>query len=197
MTPDRSFIVAQLKPCGFRVASLPFEGRHGRWWFFATRVDTESGAKHWFCVDDSTVQRWTKNGGQRTDWTIPEAVSEFSPTLGDDLTWLDRLAVIGFEIRPADPHARFQNYYGSLQDGSRWLICESARKLIRYDVKPVEDWKLDGMKLVRCSIEADSAANVEQTPPPPQKTQPVRRSMMDRPFEPVEHSGRNRQEALF
>jgi hypothetical protein len=196
----------RLTECGFRLALKPFLGVGGRLIWFASRVHEDSDGRrsvHFFYVDFAAgrITRAVNHGAEYRVWDLEDAFVEFGPD-EDDLTsasFLDRLQVMGFRLQRCDDDSDLgiANYWGSIGDGSRWLIHSDAEKLTRFDICPIRIYRLDGMRIVDCS--GSGSINLEPDPPKPaaEPPKPVRRGLLAEPWRPLEYSGAKVSVSLF
>lgn len=211
----------RLTQCGFEIASRPFVGVGDRLIYFASRQH-ESGdgkrSRQFYYIDfpANTLTRSSSKGAEFGVWSIEEALEEFSPVV--DLqagSFLDRLQVMGFKLRECDDSATTMqqlgvtNYWGSIGDGSRWLIHSDSEKLTRFDLSPIRIYRLDGMRLVDCNgsgsidLEPDPVQSDCSSAVPAENHQrgPLGYSepqgLRAEPWRPVEYSGRSVPLSLF
>lgn len=195
----------RLTECGFRVASRPFRGTRGQEMWFASRQHEFSDGKrvrHFFYIDEEAdcVTRSVNHGAEYAQWTISEACEVFSPVAEiEGGPFLDRLQVMGFRLQRCDDPSDLgiANYWGSIGDGSRWLIHSDSEKLTRFDVSPIRIYRLDGMRIVDCS--GSGSIDLEPDPPKPaaEPPKPVRRGLLAEPWRPLEYSGAKVSLSLF
>lgn len=194
----------RLTQIGFQIAAVPFVGTDGPK-YFASRLSESTQKNHFFVVDFSaeTLVRSSCKDATFGAWSIDDACREFGPQQQlASAPFLDRLKVMGFRLLPStDPVSTaigLANYHAGIGDGSRWFVCGDSEGLIRYDVSPWLFYRLEGTRLVECETGDDWVPPVEQAAVHPQQTRlevlPAARAV---DLGPVEHSGKNLQEALF
>ena len=195
----------QLTACGFEIGSVPFTGTAGTDVYFASkRSETESHVNHFYTIDFAagTAVRSGFRGAEFRRFTIAELLEHFSP-VGEMRVapFIDRLKLLGFRLQASTDRVsekyQLQNFYGSIGDGSRWMICSKSEKVIRFDVRPWRIFRLDGAKLVECSNADEKLQPVEQIAQRPAKPTELSRQKVGVSRPDVGYSGASQQRWMF